>query len=164
MLNMQAPTELIFSTESSQIQLKTAALMFTKPWRDVAKAYDARVLEHAHGWLSQGWQTVLQALPGKRLSVTQYLSAEPVLRQVLRNGYMLAGLFDEEREGFRAPWIDLALGLEELNALVLLEEVLAETDFDDKHELQKWTQDKILALLHVMEMTRTVAVGADTYW
>lgn len=164
MLNMQAPTELIFSTESTQIQLKTAALMFTKPWQGVAKAYDARVLEHAHGWLSQGWQTVLQALPGKRLSVTQYLSAEPVLRQVLRNGYMLAGLFDEDREGFRAPWIDLALGLEELNALVLLEEVLAQTDLDDKHDLQKWTQDKIAALLHVMEMTRKVALGADTYW
>jgi triphosphatase len=47
---------------------------------------------------------------------------------------------------------------------VLLESVLAETDFDDKHELQQWTKDKITALLRVMEMTRSMAMRAETYW
>lgn len=163
-LNAQDPESLIFSTLSTQIQLNTAALLLARPWRTTSTAFDAPVSEHANGWLSQGWQTVLQAFPGKALSVSQYLSAEAVLRQILRNGYMLASLFSEDREAFRAPWIDLALGLEELNALVLLESVLAETDFDDKHELQQWTKDKITALLRVMEMTRSMAMRAETYW
>jgi triphosphatase len=163
-LNAQAPQDILYSTLSTQLQLSTAQLLLTKPWQKVAKAYDAPVSEHAHGWLSQGWQTVLQAMPQKNMQVAQYLSVESMLRQILRNGYMLAGLFDESREQFRAPWLDLALGLEELNALVLLADILNETDFDEKHELQQWTQDKTKALVNVMEMTRRVAVNADIYW
>ena len=163
-LNTQAPQEIIFSEQSSTLQLTTAELMLLKPWRSVAKAYDAPVTEHAHGWLSQGWQTILQAMPKRAMTVTQYLSTEAMLRQILRNGFMLAGLFDEEREQFRAPWLDLALGLEELNALVLLDEILLEIELDEQHELQQWTKDKIKALLNVMEMTRQVAISADIYW
>jgi triphosphatase len=103
-------------------------------------------------------------MPKRAMTVTQYLSTEAMLRQILRNGFMLAGLFDEEREQFRAPWLDLALGLEELNALVLLDEILLEIDLDEQHELQQWTKDKIKALLNVMEMTRQVAISADIYW
>ena len=163
-LNIQAPQDVIFSTQSTILQLTTAQLMLSKPWRAVAKAYDAPVKEHAHGWLSQGWQTVLQAMPKRAMTVSQYLSSEAMLRQILRNGFMLAGLFDEEREQFRAPWLDLALGLEELSALVLLDDILLEIELDERHELQQWTKDKITALLNVMEMTRRVAINTDVYW
>jgi len=77
---------------------------------------------------------------------------------------MLAGLFDEDRERFRAPWLDLAMGMEELNALALLKHILQETDLDDKSDLLTWTRDKTDALLNVMEMTRNVALNAEIYW
>ncbi|MGB2264156.1 MAG: CYTH domain-containing protein, partial [Glaciecola sp.] len=80
------------------------------------------------------------------------------------NGFMLAGLFDEDRERFRAPWLDLAMGMEELNALALLKHILQETDLDDKSDLLTWTRDKTDALLNVMEMTRNVALNAEIYW
>ena len=139
-------------------------MLLNRPWRESAHGFDAPVLEHAHGWLSQGWQTLLQAMPNKTMQAPQYLSAQVILRQTLLNGFMLAGLFDEGREGFRAPWLDLAIGMEELNALALLQQILQETDLDDKTDLLKWTSDKTNALLNVMEMTRNVALNAEVYW
>ena len=164
LLNAHAPQDIIFSKQSASIQLKTAALLLTRPWRESAHGFDAPVLEHAHGWLSQGWQTLLQAMPNKTMQAPQYLSAQVILRQTLLNGFMLAGLFDEGRESFRAPWLDLAIGMEELNALALLQQILQETDLDDKTDLLKWTSDKTNALLNVMEMTRNVALNAEVYW
>lgn len=164
LLNAHSPQDIIFSKQSSSIQLQTAALLLNRPWRESAHGYEAPVLEHAHGWLSQGWQTLLQAMPNQTMQAPQYLSAQVLLRQTLLNGFMLAGLFDEAREGFRAPWIDLAMGMEELNALALLQQILQETGLDDKAELLKWTSAKTNALLNVMEMTRNVALNAEVYW
>lgn len=163
-LNAHAPQDIIFSTASASIQLQTAALLLNRPWREHAHGYDTPVIEHAHGWLSQGWQTILQAMPGQTMKAPQYLSAQVLLRQTLLNGFMLAGLFDEDREGFRAPWLDLAMGMEELSALALLKHILKETDLDEKADLLVWTCDKTDALLNVMEMTRNVALNAEVYW
>ena len=149
---------------SDTIQLDTAALLLNRPWRESAHGYETPVIEHAHGWLSQGWQTLLQAMPNQTMKAPQYLSAQVLLRQTLLNGFMLAGLFDEDRERFRAPWLDLAMGMEELNALALLKHILQETDLDDKSDLLTWTRDKTDALLNVMEMTRNVALNAEIYW
>lgn len=103
-------------------------------------------------------------MPNQTMKAPQYLSAQVLLRQTLLNGFMLAGLFDEDRERFRAPWLDLAMGMEELNALALLKHILQETDLDDKSDLLTWTRDKTDALLNVMEMTRNVALNAEVYW
>ncbi|MEN8777627.1 MAG: CYTH domain-containing protein [Glaciecola sp.] len=163
-LNAHAPQDIIFSTASATIQLDTAALLLNRPWSESAHGYETPVIEHAHGWLSQGWQTLLQAMPNQTMKAPQYLSAQVLLRQTLLNGFMLAGLFDEDRERFRAPWLDLAMGMEELNALALLKHILQETDLDDKSDLLTWTRDKTDALLNVMEMTRNVALNAEIYW
>ncbi len=164
LLNAHDPQAIIFSAMSATIQLNTAALLLNKPWRDSAHGYAEAVEEHAHGWLSQGWQTLLQAMPSNTMHAPEYLSAQVILRQTLLNGFMLAGLFNEDREAFRAPWLDLAMGMEELSALALLKRILQETDLDDKSELLQWTDIKSSALLNVMEMTRKVAINGDVYW
>lgn len=164
LLTAHDPIALIDDQDTALLQLDIATLLHSKPWRADDKGYQIPVKQHAHGWLSQGWQLVLQSLSGQNLTKTQYLSAQLLLRQTLFNGFMLAGLFFEGRDEFRGPWLDLSIGMDELNALALLQNILHETEFSAKEELHIWSEMKVQSLLKVMEMTRLRANSAEVYW
>ena len=76
----------------------------------------------------------------------------------------MAELFSDQRGDFRAPWLDILIGVEELKALITLKNLLADTEFDDDTELKSWTTDKLTSLMHVIERTRGVAIQLDAYW
>ena len=165
LLSVQSPEQLLLSIESSQVQLGASRLLIEKPWQDQATGHQIPVLKHAKGWLSQGWQTVMQSLPAKKgMDHTKYIALEVLLRQTLVTGFLLADLFAESRGKFRAPWLDLIEGIDEIKALLFLRSVLDEVDIEDSADLNSWISDKLTSVITVMEKSRKVAMNAEVYW
>lgn len=159
------PKHLINSRENLMMQLNLSRLLIDKPWRDTSTSYDTTVSEHANGWLSQGWHNVQQSMPVQsNISARDYIFQQTMLRQTLYNGFLLGNLFDEVKEYYRAPWLDLLNGIDELKTLVFLQQKLRESDLNDKTEGLQWTEEKITSLLSVMERSRGMAVRAEAYW
>jgi triphosphatase len=165
LLQGRSPDQLFFDSEANDIKILTSEILIERPWRDAVTGADKPVLEHARGWLSQSWQNVMQSLSqAEILSHTHYVATETILRQALTNGFLLAELFAEKRGQFRAPWLDILVGVEELKALITLKQLLRDAEFSEDPELKSWTADKISNLLHVIERTRKVATRLEAYW
>ncbi len=165
LLNAHKPHSLNMSEQSASVQLDASRILYEKPWRQQNSGADIDVKKHANGWLSQTWQTVLQSLPSSNaMDEKQYLALEVILRQSLLNGFLLADLFADSRGQFRAPWLDLASGIDELKAIKLLYDALENVEFEDKLEFKAWVEDKTHSIINVMERTREVAMNAETYW
>ncbi|MCV2884629.1 CYTH domain-containing protein [Aestuariibacter sp. AA17] len=160
-----APDKRIESRDNVALQLKIARTLYDKPWRQESSGYDSSLIEHAKGWLSQGWHNILQNMPrNKRLNAHEYIAQQSMLRQTLFTGFILGNLFPERRDQFRAPWLDILSGIEELNTLFSLKAQLNTADIQGKDELMLWCDEKVASLLNVMEQSRAVALGLDAYW
>lgn len=165
LLHAHEPEKLFFDNHATDIKLHAISLIQNKPWQQATPGFDHTVLDHAKGWLSQGWQTVQQSMPlSKTMGPANYSSVEVVLRQTLWSGFLLGDLFVEERGNFRAPWLDLLTGIDELNALLMLKQSIDDAEVGLGDELRKWTSEKLSTLIRVMERTRTVAMQRDIYW
>ncbi|MEG3766568.1 CYTH domain-containing protein [Alteromonas sp. 14N.309.X.WAT.G.H12] len=165
LIHAHAPDDLLCSAQTNKLKILLTEVVTTKPWREHSKAYDIPVMEHAKGWLSQGWQTVQQTMPSARgMAPENYIAIEVLLRQTLWNGFLLAKLFDDERLHFRAPWLDLLTGIEELKALMMLRGVAQEAELDDISDIFAWIDEKISRLMRVMELTRNAGMQGDVYW
>ncbi len=159
------PEALFYHDDATAIKLNASLLLQTKPWQSHAQGVDMPVMEHAKGWLSQGWQTVQQSMPANRhMGPANYSAVEMLLRQSLWNGFLVGDLFAEERGNFSAPWLDLLVGIDELNALMTLRKAVGEAETDNAEELYQWTAEKTTVLIKVMERTRQVAMQRDVYW
>lgn len=159
------PKELLVSSLSNTVQLSASRLLVEKPWREQTDGADIPVTKHANGWLSQSWQTVMQSLPRNgKMDAVKYLSIEVLLKQSLLNGFLLGDLFTESRGNFRAPWLDLLQGIEELKALAFLQDASVECEVEEPVEFQQWINDKTVSLLNVMERSRSIAMQAEVYW
>ncbi|WP_018982913.1 CYTH domain-containing protein [Salinimonas chungwhensis] len=159
------PATLMHTTESTAIKLSVIRLLTEKPWQNESTTYQMPVTEHARGWLSQSWQTVQQSMsPTQAMAAANYLAVEVVLRQTLWNGFLLADLFSGERHAFRAPWLDILTGIDELKALEMLKTLISDTDPEDKRKITQWANEKEANLLTVMERTRKVGMQGDIYW
>ncbi len=165
LLHAHQPKKLCMAINSAKVQLAISKILIGKPWRDDNSGAETPVIKHANGWLSQTWQTVQQSLPtNSTMDDKQYLALEVLLRQSLINGFILADLFAESRGQFRAPWLDLAMGIQELKALKLLYDASSDIEVEDRSEYLSWIQDKTQSVIKVMEQSREVAMNADTYW
>jgi len=165
LLAAQTPENLLSSMVSNQVQLGASRILVEKPWRQHVSNYQQPILEHAKGWLSQGYQTIMQSLPKhQKMDYHNYLALEALLRQTLSTGFLLADLFVESRGQFRAPWLDLLAGLTEIKALVFLSEILHEIDLENDLDIKQWISEKQTNVLKVMEMSREVAMQAEIYW
>lgn len=165
LLHAHVPSEMFFDQFMTEIKLQAINLVQIKPWRNQTQGFDLPVIDHAKGWLSQGWQTVQQSMPlSKPMRATNYSAVEVLLRQTLWSGFLLGDLFVEARGNFRAPWLDLLTGIDELNALLMLKQALKDADLESQEELSQWTNDKLAILIGVMERTRNVAMQREIYW
>ncbi|MCC2617971.1 CYTH domain-containing protein [Aestuariibacter halophilus] len=166
LLNRHHPQQLLMQPRYVSVQLALVKLLVTRPWRQASENWHSTLIEHAKGWLSQGWHNVLQSMPfSQSLTAQDYVYQQSALRQTLYNGFLLGNLFDEEnRDRFRAPWLDLLDGIAELKVLLFLQEKLSHADLANKSELLLWSNEQIHALLAVMEKSRNVAMDVDAYW
>lgn len=159
------PTQLIHQQDNTLLQLALSRILSEKPWRQESSGFETPILEHAKGWLSQGWHNVMQALPkNKPLSIQEYVAQQVMLRQTLFNGFLLGNLFAEQRDKFRAPWLDILDGIDELKTFTMLQQQLMSADIEDTDALHQWSEEKMHNLLEVMEQSRTVASNSDAYW
>ena len=165
LLQAQTPRKLIAHKDAIKLQLLISKTMQEKPWREQTSGAELPIRKHANGWLSQTWQTVMQSLPKDgKMNANQYLALEVLLHQSLMNGFLLGDLFSETRGTFRAPWLDLLEGIHELKALAFLKSAQNEFDIEEPEEFREWLKEKNDALIGVMELSREVAMQADTYW
>lgn len=159
------PQTRLFQSEPSRLKLAMTEMLQNKPWREAANGYDMPLMEHAKGWLSQGWQTIIQTMPiQRRMYASNYTSVEMLLRQTLFNGFLLADMFEGSRGHFRAPWLDILIGIDELNALLLLKKSIFDAELAEQQELLEWVHEKTHGLLNVMERSRQVAMTGEVYW
>lgn len=165
MLQQQSPKDLLLAPVYADVQLQAVKLLHQRPWRDHGENYHQPVVDHVKGWLSQGWQAVMQIMPpGETLSCEHYVSIELILRHTLTNGFMLGALFEQRRDQFRAPWLDVLCGIEELKALLLLQHALKQAEIEQSAELLEWSEQKMQNLLTVMEQSRQVGLQTEAYW
>ena len=163
-LTAHDPQSLLTSREATDIKLNMIELLMNKPWRTNTVDSHLPVVEHARGWLSQGWQTLHQTMQSTRpLPPTNYTAVETLMRQTLFNGFILSDLFPQSGP-VRAPWLDLLVGIEEIRALQLLKQSIHEAELDYEDGLDMWIDEKLFHLLHVMERTRQVALNKNMYW
>ena len=65
---------------------------------------------------------------------------------------------------FRAPWLDILTGIDELKALMMLKAMSQESELDDVTDVFTWIDEKIVSLMSVMERTRQAGMQGDIYW
>jgi triphosphatase len=165
LLQAHEPETLLYDSTVTGLKLSISELLYVRPWRESAIGFDAPVMEHAKGWLSQGWQTVHQSMPMQRqMKAGNYIAVDVLLRQSLLNGFLLADLFSTSRDHFLAPWVDILTGIDELKALYLLQSSIHDAEIEEQQELLEWTSTKIQNLLKVMERSRNVAIHVEVYW
>ena len=165
LLQAHDPQSKLYEDTPSLLKLSIAQILQEKPWRGAVTGYDLPLMEHAKGWLSQGWQTIQQSMPIQRqMHAANYTSVEVLLRQTLFNGFLVADLFAHSRGHFRAPWLDILTGIDELNALLLLKKSVFDAELAEQRELLEWVQEKTQNLLRVMERSRQAAMSGEVYW
>ncbi|KFZ30236.1 phosphate-binding protein [Pseudidiomarina salinarum] len=116
--------------------------------------------------LREDWQQVAEAFTREReLRPEHYLKQLPLLLGSLQLGYCVGYLFDEEdRERFRAPWLDMVRGIREIMALKLLREAIKDTDDVNTERLLNWQEVQLESLLYALEHSRRSALKQEPYW
>ncbi len=165
LLTHYKPADIIRSQDNCKIQLAFSRLLIEKPWRKESNGSQSKLTEHAKAWLSQGWMSVMQGMPeNRKISTQDYLFQQSILRQTLFNGFLFGKLFSDQRDNFRAPWLDLLEGIADLKTLVFLKQKMQESDVEARNELLIWADEKIANLQAVMERSRKVAFRNEPYW
>ncbi|WP_394131496.1 inorganic triphosphatase [Shewanella maritima] len=108
------------------------------------------------------WQRIVDAMPIKAdMSSLDYQHVAQALDESILVGFAYGELYlSQERESFRAPWQDLALGIQTLTAYQCLRESLIDTDID----IGTWLDNKESSLVFAMEHSRKSALKEKPYW
>ena len=116
--------------------------------------------------LREDWQQVITLFNRHdELRPEHYLKHLPVLQGSLQLGYCLGYLFAaDDREAFRAPWLDMVRGIREIMALKLLREAIKDTDEVNTDRLLNWQTVQLESLLYALEHSRRAALKQDPYW
>ncbi|MBC3766303.1 inorganic triphosphatase [Neptunicella marina] len=166
MLLSHQPMCLIDNENAARLQLALLKLLTSKPWLQTSDQWHQPIKAVCRQVLSDGLYQVSQLMTGgSPFDAEQYKESEALLRNVLFNGVFFANLFaDNGREQFRAPWLDILDGIEELQMLSQLQHEIRRSDLEEKDELVTWVQDKTARLLSIMEQSRGAALDMQPYW
>lgn len=163
----------LFSCE--QHTLLVASLikwLYFKPWRQqgmdsLEKFQQTQVKAHARHFLAQDWELVHKTLPYEsNLGYQDYLAQRFNLQQNLQVGYCVGELFEPEpRQRFRAPWLDIGVGIDELLQFEPIKKLLREDLLEDEDgSIKTWLINKESSLIHAMEQSRKAALNMVPYW
>jgi triphosphatase len=94
----------------------------------------------------------------------QYIAQSKLLNRSLLTGTWLAGLFNNElRDKFRRPWLDLRLGISELQSLWIIQLQLEKLS-EPPRKLVQWQHSKVDGLLLALDNTKAIAIEMQPYW
>ncbi|MDO6611452.1 CYTH domain-containing protein [Shewanella sp. 1_MG-2023] len=108
------------------------------------------------------WQKIVNLMPvTAAMDSLDYQKVAQRLDESILVGFAYGELYQaEDREAFRAPWQDLALGIQTLGSYQLLSEITQDSDVD----IASWLEAKEQSLLFAMEHSRKSALGNQPYW
>jgi len=165
--------KILFNSE--QHTLLVASLikwLYFKPWQQqgpqsLDKFQQTQVKVHARRFLAQDWELVHKTLPyDSHLGYQDYLAQRFNLQQNLQVGFCVGELFEAQaRERFRAPWLDIGVGIDELLQFEPIKQLLRDDLLeDDDGCIKRWLINKESSLIHAMEQSRKAALKMMPYW
>lgn len=165
LLAQYQPLQLINNGTSGLIQLRLLALLYKRPWQHDEKAtQQAQVF--ARQWLQQSWLDV-QGVLGEPavMQADDYIAQEGILQQSVLRSLAIAELFNAEQRGeFRAGWLDVLDGIEELYTLRVLKRELGRAELADADELAQWCAEKTQRVLEIIHLSHHAALNMTPYW
>ncbi len=118
--------------------------------------------------LTNSLSLLTDAMSSSAFSAEDYLAHRKLLHRSLLTGNWFGYLFAQhERFQFRTPWIDMKVGLRELQSLWIikqqLEKIEKEGELEDK-KLVKWQEAKVENLLDALTQSKQAALTMQPYW
>ncbi|OXY83649.1 CYTH domain-containing protein [Oceanimonas doudoroffii] len=163
--------ELLHGPRYGRLVLGLTHWLYRQDWRagltrEQQALLSAPVDELAAPLLEDSWQTLRHsALGADELSVEQYIQQKGKLRRNLMVGLCFSPLFPEaDRLGFRMPWLDILRGIEDLDMLSPLPELVERLEAEEADELEQWLDRKQGFLLEALEQSRRQALELTPYW
>lgn len=128
--------------------------------------YKTELLDLAPSWLSLNLDTLDKAIDrDKPLTATEYIDNHHLIVRSLLTGSWFGGLYNvEQRMDFRGPWLDIHLGIDELETLTLLKMHLQGSSEQIPQKLISWLDDKVENLLCALEHCKAAALNLRPYW
>lgn len=163
--------ELLYSPRYARLVLGLTHWLYRQDWRaGLSREQQANLMAPVSGLagplLEDSWQTLRHsALGAEQLTAEQYIQQKGKLRRNLMIGLCFSQLFSEpERLGFRMPWLDILRGIEDLDMLSPLPELVEQLEPAEADELKQWLDRKRGFLLEALEQSRRQALELTPYW
>ena len=158
------------SSQHSQLVSKLMQWLYFKPWQQqslpsLQKFQQHSVKTKARHFLAQDWELVHKSLPYEEdLSYQEYLAQRLNLQHNMQVGICVGNLFNrKEQQRFRAPWLDIAYGIDLLLQFEPIRQLLRDEVINDDN-ISHWLERKEASLIHAMELSRKSALKSTPYW
>jgi len=157
--------QIFHSQRFNQLQLSILKMLMPNQKLFTPNADDTRMISFATAQLSKSLNVLENAMSEcKSLTSDQYLEHAPLLNTTLHTGIWFAGLFEEEeRTKYRAPWLDIREGINELQVLWLIQKQLKRLP-EQPEKLVNWQSSKVDNLLHALDHSKQSAMSTQPYW
>lgn len=164
--------DLFNSSQHTALVSRLMQWLFFKPWQQqplpsLEKFQTKLLRKKAASLLDNDWTLIQQSLPiDSDMTYQDYLSQRFNLQHNLQVGLCVGEMFEEsERLKFRAPWLDIIYGIDQLLQFDPIKQLLrGEKLVDDEGATKKWLARKEESLLHAMEQSRKQALKLTPYW
>ncbi len=145
--------------------------LFFKPWQQqplpsLEKFQTKLLRKKASSLLENDWNLIQESLPiDMDFTYQDYLAQRFNLLHNFKVGLCVGEMFEEsQRQKFRAPWIDITYGIDQLLQFEPIRQLLRKEKLVDDGKTQKWLDRKEASLLHAMEQSRKQALKLTPYW
>ena len=159
------------SPQHSQLVSKLMQWLYFKPWLQQPKSSLEKFQQHsvctqASSFLAQDWELVHKTLPyDEDLNYQDYLAQRLNLQHNMQVGICVGNLFDRKaQQRFRAPWLDIAYGIDLLLQFEPIKQLLRDEKIIDDDNICIWLERKQASLIHAMELSRKSALKSTPYW
>ncbi len=169
--NVAQIKEIFHSSRYNHLILSLTMTLVDKKWRQdwsgaQALASEQKVIKTAPKLFEKYWLEMQQLiLKDKDIPASAYIDKKQKLERNLLSGCCLGSLFDPElRDVFRAPWLDIIYGIDELNTLHNLKQLCINQTGADLKKIENWLEQKSLNLVAAMEQSRLLTFKLTPYW
>ena len=148
--------------EYGQLQLAVVERLLKVSAGDLGINKPTSLRQHADSVLQASWRAIFEVMSvNNAMTSKNYQQAATVLDESILVGQAYGSLYDvKSRDTFRAPWLDLTLGIKTLACYSALNNAGHKLGID----LHEWLDDKQQSLLFAMESTRHNAIQQSGYW
>lgn len=163
-VQMELVIELSKRDDYQMTLLELGELCFDQPRHE--SLMNAPLQQWATQRLREDWQVVAETFArDQEWRAEHYLKQLSPLQGSLQLGYCVGAIFPtEDREQFRAPWLDMVRGIREIMALKLLREAIKDTDEVNTEKLLAWQTVQLETLLFALNHSRRAALKQEPYW